>query len=247
MTARPDIFVFLASLVVIPCAFLLVPNTGDYADLRFRDGEVMQALTDSLGIQSQNSTDANAAFLLSRTQIYMGDVDGASRTLKGLVEQGADAPLLRLTLADLYASIGRQADAINLRLQVPAAELDASTRNELANWLRYEGRHDEERTYLDRLDQAGLATSVQSTRLAFLELAIGESDGAIARLNAIDDTGELHDSQARLTLLSLLIEADRQDDAQQRAKNWQSAGEDSSFLETVQHIFRAYELEYETD
>ena len=43
MTARPDLFVFLAGIVVIPCAFLLVPNSNDYADLRFRDGEVSDA------------------------------------------------------------------------------------------------------------------------------------------------------------------------------------------------------------
>lgn len=247
MTARPDLFVLAASLVVIPSALLLVPTTSDYADLRFRDGEVMQALTDSLGLHGQGTADADAAFVLSRTQIYMGDVDGAASTLEGLIARGADASVLRLTLADLYSSIGRQSEALDLRLAVPPADLGETARRDLASWLRYEGRHDDERVFLDRLNDAGLATPAQDTRLALLMLAEGETDAATDRLRAIDDAGGLTDPQSRLTLLALLIEAGQADQARQRANDWQSGGEGSTFLPAVQRIFGAYELEYETD
>ena len=247
MTARPDLFVFFASLVVIPCAFLLVPNTSDYADLRFRDGEVMQALTDSLGLQGETTADADAAFLLARTQIYMGDVSGAARTLEGMIEDGGKAALLHLTLADLYASVGQKAESLDLLLAVPVAHLDEGARADLASWLRYEGRHDEERAYLTNLDNAGLANPAQGTRLAFLDLATGETEAATQRLGRVDDDGALTGVQARLTLLALLIEAGQQSEARTRAKNWQSDTEDSTFLPAVQRIFRAYELEYETD
>ena len=247
MTARPDLFVFLASLIVILCGFLLVPDSSDYADLRFRDGDVLRSLSDSLGLSESTPEDAEAGFILSRTQVHMGDVDGAENTIKNLIEHGADDPILRIFLARILSSVGRQSESLDHLLAVQAHRLDEDARVALAGWLRYEGRRDDERAYLELLESSALATDPQKVRLAMIQASNGDTEAATAGMRTLDDAQALAGHQPRLTLLSLLLDSGFGDEARIRAKNWKSSDENRIFEEEVQRIFDAYKFDYETD
>lgn len=228
-------------------AWFILPNEAEYAEMSFRDGLFETAHQRMSSLANKEPSHTESQFRLAQMQLYLGDVDAAMATLKTLVDSGETDPLILRTLAELNRSMGRMDAFLKLELAIPVAQLTADRRAELAGWLRYEGRHEAEREFLSQIEARSLASPAQRHRLAELLVSDHEREKAIEVFTALDEEGLLQDEPAKLTLLALLLESGRSDDAFVRAERWLSLPAGNSFRWNVQRIFEARGLDFEYD
>ncbi len=229
----------VAGLFVGLGAFAILPSELEYAEMSFRDGVFDHAHTQMTTVARAAPDHAEAQFRLAQVQVHQGEVDAAMSTLEALIASGATDPLVVVTLAELKRSMGLMDAYMDLLLPLPITHLTTDQRNDLAGWLRYEGRHGDETAFLTRLEAAGVSAPAERHRLAHLLVADTQYEQAIERFAALDDADLLAGEPAMLTFLALLLRSGRLDDANVRAERWLSDASGTSLSWNVKRVFEA--------
>ena len=198
----------------------LIPSPSEHVGLMMRDGALIQA-----GIVNERLLAARPSSPVLLYHAYLlrsdaGDIDGATRAAERLAAvSGGEIEALRV-LAEHYFHIGEMEKRLDVFLSADPGELTDDEREKLVGGLRYAARYAEERGVLARLADAGLLSVAQSGRLGMLLAATDDRKSAIPHLSAFDDSTTVPAIHERLTLLHLLLEQDRTDEARQRAGRW---------------------------
>ncbi|KAA9009437.1 hypothetical protein [Histidinibacterium aquaticum] len=214
-------------------ALVAVPSRQGYAELLLLDDDIEAAILSARSEPAEGPPTHRRNFLDYQLAAAMGDITGAATALEALP---ASALVDSHRIAFAHAT-GAPETWLDLQLRQDVVTHSAYQRQEVASLLRRAGRYEDERAYLARLAEAGSLDADLALRLAWLELAAGETRAALVRLADLDDAGQLTDRQGRVTLASLLIEAGQGTQADARVARWDAGSPERAMRATVENFF----------
>ncbi len=218
----------------------LIPDRGQYAGLVLQDGALERAYELNTQLLLETPGTAGLLYRAYRLKRETGDVASATQAAERLVQETAhDITAVRL-LAQHYLDTGAMNKRLDLLASVPPAQLHAGERAHVLASLRYAARYDEERAALERMATGGLLTPAQHGRLGMILASAGIPGRAITHLEQFDDHDETAAIYQRLTLLHLLLEANRVEDARRRSDRWHRTWIGADAVAPVANVFEAF-------
>lgn len=221
---------FLAALVL---GWLMLPGDAERIAMLIRDGRNAEAL--ALLEARFEGGDRRQHTLHELVALYekFGDVAKARRTLELMVEvRPRDRALVR-RLQQLYRETG-DTPALIAALEASIAQrYNEAACKELIGLLRRQGAFAAETQAIQSCRQKGYRRTEDLVRLASLLAANGDRTQAALLLRAVDDRRRLTDDDDRLTLASILLQAEQPRELVRRAVRWLKPGREEALADAI--------------
>jgi tetratricopeptide (TPR) repeat protein len=216
------------ALAASAAAVLTLPGEREKIALHERDGKISDALGHVSGRLSAGKHDAHLLDAAVRLHLRLGDLDAAVAAAELHAAAFPDNLAAQIRLLDLLRDRGQHERYLALAKRVYDRWQAPQILRDLLDLYRLRQHLDAEVRLLELATGIGQAMAADIERLGMIKAAQGDYAAALQLLNDADGTRDGIDRSARFTLLHLLLEQDRPDEATRRAMKWLATNPDDA-------------------
>jgi hypothetical protein len=235
-------------LAALTVGYSLLPGERDRIAMLERDGQKKSALQALEKRFRAGDTSQQTIYQLQELYEQAGNLKAAQSMLEKLAELRPRDAQVQKRLATFYKSVHDDAGYIaSLQSQITLRYSDQACK-ELVGLKRLDGDSKGEYEALTVCRQKGYRRTEDLVRLAYFQLASGETAAATSLLKGLDDVRRLRLNKDRSRLFDLLLEADQPREAVRRATRWLKAQRDEPFaLQLIQQLTEDKRIDEATD